>query len=48
MKIGLYSGTFDPLTNGHLDIIVRSSKLCDKFCDKSMKLKTEIENLSKK
>ena len=24
------------------------SKLCDKFCDKSMKLKIEIENLSKK
>ena len=24
-------GTFDPLTNGHLDIIVRSSTLCDKL-----------------
>tara|TARA_E500000178_G_scaffold352101_1_gene414750 strand:+ start:182 stop:679 length:498 start_codon:yes stop_codon:yes gene_type:complete len=31
MKIGLYPGTFDPLTNGHLDIIKRSSKLCDKL-----------------
>ena len=31
MKIGLYPGTFDPLTNGHLDIIVRSSNLCDKL-----------------
>ena len=31
MKIGLYPGTFDPLTNGHLDIILRSSKLCDKL-----------------
>ena len=31
MKIGLYPGTFDPLTNGHLDIIFRSSKLCDKL-----------------
>ena len=31
MKIGLYPGTFDPLTNGHLDIIVRSSMLCDKL-----------------
>ena len=31
MKIGLYPGTFDPLTNGHLDIIVRSSKLCEKL-----------------
>ena len=31
MKIGLYPGTFDPFTNGHLDIIVRSSTLCDKL-----------------
>ena len=31
MKIGLYPGTFDPLTNGHLDILVRSSTLCDKL-----------------
>jgi len=31
MKIGLYPGTFDPLTNGHLDIIIRSSTLCDKL-----------------
>ena len=26
-KIGIYPGTFDPLTNGHLDIIMRSSKM---------------------
>ena len=31
MNIGLYPGTFDPLTNGHLDIIFRSLKLCDKL-----------------
>ena len=31
MKIGLYPGTFDPLTNGYLDIITRSSSLCDKL-----------------
>ena len=31
MKIGLYPGTFDPLTNGHLDIITRSSSLCNKL-----------------
>ena len=31
MKIGLYPGTFDPLTNGHLDIITRASSLCDKL-----------------
>ena len=22
-KVGLYSGTFDPVTNGHLDVIER-------------------------
>lgn len=28
-RIGLYSGTFDPMTNGHLDVIKRSLKLVD-------------------
>ncbi|GFH43369.1 phosphopantetheine adenylyltransferase [Lactococcus hodotermopsidis] len=28
-KIGLYTGTFDPMTNGHLDIIKRAAKLFD-------------------
>ena len=26
-KIGLFTGSFDPMTNGHLDIIERASKL---------------------
>ena len=30
MRIAVYPGTFDPFTNGHLDILVRSSKLFDK------------------
>ncbi|PAF41342.1 pantetheine-phosphate adenylyltransferase [Helicobacter sp. 11S03491-1] len=29
-KIAIYPGTFDPLTNGHLDIIKRSIELFDK------------------
>jgi pantetheine-phosphate adenylyltransferase len=29
MRIGLYPGTFDPVTNGHLDIIGRAVKLVD-------------------
>ena len=31
MRIGLYPGTFDPATNGHLDIIGRAVKLVDKL-----------------
>ena len=27
--IGLYPGSFDPITNGHLDIILRASKIVD-------------------
>ena len=30
-RIALYPGTFDPMTNGHLDIIRRACKLCDKL-----------------
>lgn len=28
-RIGLYPGTFDPITNGHLDIITRASRVVD-------------------
>ncbi|AUS96144.1 pantetheine-phosphate adenylyltransferase [Clostridium thermosuccinogenes] len=31
MKICVYPGSFDPVTNGHLDIIHRASKICDKL-----------------
>jgi pantetheine-phosphate adenylyltransferase len=31
MRVGLYPGTFDPMTNGHLDIIGRAVKLVDKL-----------------
>ncbi len=30
MKIGIYPGTFDPITNGHTDIITRSLRVFDK------------------
>ncbi|MEL6111032.1 MAG: adenylyltransferase/cytidyltransferase family protein, partial [Planctomycetota bacterium] len=30
-RVGLYPGTFDPLTLGHADIISRALKLYDKL-----------------
>ena len=30
MKVGIYPGSFDPFTNGHNDILVRSLKIFDK------------------
>jgi len=31
LKKGIYPGSFDPVTNGHLDIIHRGAKICDKL-----------------
>ena len=31
MKIGIYPGTFDPITNGHVNIITRSLAIVDKL-----------------
>ncbi|MCX7921262.1 MAG: pantetheine-phosphate adenylyltransferase [Clostridia bacterium] len=31
MRICVYPGSFDPITNGHLDIIDRASKISDKL-----------------
>jgi pantetheine-phosphate adenylyltransferase len=30
-RIGLYPGTFDPVTNGHLDVIARAARILDKL-----------------
>ena len=29
-RIAIYPGTFDPITNGHLDLLVRATKIFDK------------------
>jgi pantetheine-phosphate adenylyltransferase len=31
MRIGLYPGTFDPITNGHMDIIHRAARVVDRL-----------------
>jgi len=30
-RCGVYPGTFDPVTNGHLDIVARSTRLLDRL-----------------
>ena len=30
-RIGFFSGSFDPMTNGHLDVIEHASALCDRL-----------------
>jgi pantetheine-phosphate adenylyltransferase len=30
-RIGIYPGTFDPITNGHVDILTRGSKIVDEL-----------------
>lgn len=30
-RIGIYTGSFDPITNGHVDVIVRSARLVDRL-----------------
>ncbi len=30
-RIGVYPGTFDPITNGHIDIILRATKIVDRL-----------------
>lgn len=42
MHIAVYPGSFDPTTNGHIDIINRASRLCDKL------IVAVLENPSKK
>ena len=42
MKVGIYPGSFDPVTNGHIDIIKRSAKLVDTL------IVAILENPSKK
>lgn len=31
LRMGVYPGTFDPITNGHVDIIKRALRVCDRL-----------------
>lgn len=31
MKTFIYPGSFDPITNGHIDVIKRAAEICDKL-----------------
>lgn len=41
MQIGVYSGSFDPITKGHIDIIERAAKLSEKL------IVTVLNNINK-
>jgi pantetheine-phosphate adenylyltransferase len=30
-RVAVYPGTFDPITNGHVDVISRAARLCDRL-----------------
>lgn len=46
MRIAVYPGSFDPITNGHLDIIERSSKIFDKVIVGVLKNKSKQPKFS--
>ena len=50
MNRAIYAGTFDPITNGHLDVIARASKLFDEIiiAVADSKAKNTLFNLEKR
>ena len=44
-KIGIYPGTFDPMTAGHMDIIKRSLRIVDNLVIAITKLSTILNDL---
>ena len=31
LRIALYAGSFDPVTNGHIDVVTHAARLCDRL-----------------
>ena len=50
IKKAIYAGTFDPITNGHLDVIIRASKMFDEIivAVANSKAKKTMFNLEKR
>ena len=42
-RVALYAGSFDPLTNGHVDIIESAGALCDELVVAIVKIVAEIK-----
>jgi pantetheine-phosphate adenylyltransferase len=42
LRLAVYPGSFDPITNGHIDVLERSSKLFDRI------IIAVVHNLTKK
>ena len=42
-KVGIYPGTFDPITHGHIDIIKRSLKIVDRDAPTEIPCEQQIQ-----
>jgi pantetheine-phosphate adenylyltransferase len=45
-ELMLYAGSFDPITNGHLDLINRGSKLCERIIIGLIRNRSKVSRFS--
>ena len=48
MRKAIYPGTFDPITNGHIDVIHRASNLFDSITVVVAKIRVKIQCLMRR